>query len=60
MHISITLIKRTYGKITSTKDRHDKALGEVLIYLPLYINVSLTTLWNRVIYLEERHTSTVL
>ena len=60
MHISITLIKKTCGKITSTKDGHDKTVGEVLINLPLYINVSLRNDWNRVIYLEIRHGSTEL
>ena len=43
IHIRIKLIKRTSGKITFTKDGHDKTGGEVLIYLPLYINVSLRT-----------------
>ena len=55
IHIRITLIKRTCGKITFTKDEHDKTEGEVLIYLSLYINVSLRTDWNRVIYSEEKH-----
>ena len=57
MHKSITFIKKTCGRITFTKDGHDKTGGEVLIYLPFYINVSLRTGSNRVIYLEERHGS---
>ena len=60
IHIRIKLIKRTSGKITFTKDGHDKTGGEVLIYLPLYINVSLRTDWNRVIYSKERHGFTLL
>ena len=60
IHIRITVIKRTRGKITFTKDGHDKTGGEVLIYLPLYINVSLRTDWNRVIYSEETHGFTLL
>ena len=34
------------GKIKFTKDGRDKTGGEVLIYLPLYINASLITDWN--------------
>ena len=60
MHVSMTLMKKTCGKITSTKGRHDKTEGEALIYLPLFINVSLRNSWNRVIYSEVRHGSTVL
>ena len=64
IYTRIKLIKRTCGKITFTKDGHDKTGGEVLIYLPLYINVSLKTDWNRVIYSkkynEERHGFTIL
>ena len=60
IHIRIALIKRTCGKITFTKGRHDETGGDVLIYLPLYINVSLRTDWNRVIYSEEGHGFTLL
>ena len=60
MHKSITLIKKTCDRITFTKDGHDKTGGEVLIYLPFYITVSLRTGWNRVIYSEERHGSAFL
>ena len=60
IHIRIKLIKRTRGKITFTKDGNDKTGGEVLIHLPLYINVSLRTDWKRLIYSEERHGFTLL
>ena len=60
MHLRIALIKRACGETTFTEDEHDKIGGEVLIHLPLYINVSLTTDWNRVIYSEGRHGFTLL
>lgn len=60
MRISITHIERACDEFTSTKDGHDKTVGEVLFYLSFYINVSLRNGWKRVVYSEERHGCTVL